>query len=362
MKTASALQKDILSHFQKLETGNVKFYSNWRGLNLLGVVATILKWDEISAFIQASWISQDRTLYASSNGTIYKSIDNGRTFASLESFKCQGIDCVFVSKKGDLFLSLGVGSNKNGCGLWRSINGGASWEKTLALPECCSIWSLGEDHSGTLFAGVYTRGKAKRAQIHLSRDDGRNWRPVYWDSGARHVHQISVDNDNGHVYASVGDKSAPESNIAYLIRSVDQGNSWHKILPELPQILAVQAIDGARILGTDDSCNGQLYRTVDDITFEKVLDTGDHNYCFWIRQCGPKGRLFASFVAGEANPRTAGIYTSADMGVTWELWQSFAATAAYEGSTRATNFFDGCMYVSLRLGGNRKKGFRISDC
>jgi photosystem II stability/assembly factor-like uncharacterized protein len=299
-------------------------------------------------------------LYASSNSTLSKSSDQGLTWKQLKEFDCEGIDCVYVDGKGVVFVSPGIGAKPKACGIWRSTDEGKSWEKTLCLSEFCSVWNIAQDRSGTLFAGVYTRGnKQKRAEIYNSKDSGNSWHQIYFDGKARHIHHVSVAKDTDYIYACVGDKSVPQSNIAYIIRSIDHGNSWSRILPKLPQISAIQPLLGARLFGTDDACNGQLYRTTDDVTVEKVLDTGANSYCFWIRQHNLTGCLFASFVAGEANQKTAGVYLSQDGGLTWSRWQTFATDAAYEGSTRASNFVDGRLYFSLRLEGCRKSGVKV---
>jgi photosystem II stability/assembly factor-like uncharacterized protein len=316
---------------------------------------------EISKPIQASWIAQNNVLYAGSHDALSKSSDQGLTFTHLKKFNCKGLDCVYVDKNGVLFVSPGIGAKHEECGVWQSSDTGISWVKTLTLPEFCSVWNIIEDQNGVMFTGVYTREKTKKAEIYRSQDNGKNWHRVFFDPKARHVHQVSVDTDTGYVYASVGDKSVAQSNIAYVIRSTDHGDSWHRILPKLPQVLALEVTNGARLFGTDDACNGQIYRTTDDITFHKVLETEGNAYCFWIRQNGLTGRLFASFVAGEANQKSAGIYVSEDKGFTWNQWRAFSADTAYDGSTRATNFAEGRLFFSLRLNGCRKCGVKIWD-
>ena len=78
-----------------------------------------------------------------------------------------------------------------------------------------------EDTNGNLFAGVYTTGSASNARIYRSTDGGANWVSVYYDSSARHVHCVAVDESTNYIYASIGDLIGPW-NIDYIVRSTDR--------------------------------------------------------------------------------------------------------------------------------------------
>jgi hypothetical protein len=314
---------------------------------------------ELTQCIQASWIADNGTFYVSSNNSVFSSQDQGVTWRQLKSFNCQGIDLVYVDSRNFVFASPGIAANKTDAGLWCSTNQGSTWERILPLPVNCSVWSIAETSTKTLFASVYTRGKVRNAKIYRSLDGGNSWRKVFSDPKARHVHIVTFDKETNYIYASIGDKYIPESNIAYILRSIDNGDSWQKILSGMPQIVAIEVVSGARIFGTDDICNGQLYRTTDDKTFTKVLDTGAHSFCFWIRKNDLDDCVLASFVCGEADQKTAGIYISKSGGVDWELQQEFNTKLPYNGSTRATNFFKGTLLCSLQLDGLRKNGVKL---
>jgi hypothetical protein len=69
---------------------------------------------------------------------------------------------------------------------------------------------MDEDKSGNLFAGVYTTGTSNSdARIYKSANNGISWTSVYYDSQARHVHDVAVDKSNNYVYVSVGDNFGP---------------------------------------------------------------------------------------------------------------------------------------------------------
>lgn len=323
------------------------------------LIKTLTSEFETSEVLQASWIAEDGTLYASSFNTIYKSTDQGVTCQQLKAFNSQGLDSIFVNEENGIFVSPGLDASVSDAGLWRSINNGITWTKVLSLPLSCSIWGIDEDSNGRLFAGLYTRGQIKNARIYRSIDSGTTWTQIYFDSKARHIHDITVDKANNNIYASVGDKFVPESNVAYVLRSIDGGNHWKRILKHMPQIVAIEAIPGARLFGSDDVGNGELFRASDDKKYCKVLDTGSQSYCFWIRHDEVSGRIYASFVSGEAVKKTAGLYVSDDNGLNWSVYRSFKTNLPYEGSSRSSNFRKGSIYYSVRLEGCQKNGVKI---
>jgi photosystem II stability/assembly factor-like uncharacterized protein len=321
------------------------------------------KWaeSEIPRVLQASWITEDGTLYASAFNTIYKTTDRGATCVQLKAFNSQGIDSIHINKENTIFVSPGLGAPASEAGLWCSLDGGGTWTKVISLPVSCSFWAIDEDANGRLFAGVYTRGSTKNARIYRSIDFGASWTSVYFDSKARHMHDIAVDKITNKIYATVGDKFVPQSNVAYILCSDDGGKNWKKILKDLPQMVAVEAIPGARLFGTDDVGNGELYRTIDDKKTVKVLDTGAHSCGFWIRRDPASGRIYVSFVTGEGPKKISGLYTSNDNGQTWTLCRTFQTNLPYEGSSRSSNFQKGTLYYSVRLEGCQRNGVQITN-
>jgi hypothetical protein len=331
----------------------------------LTMTATVLEpvYEEanITKIIQASWIANDGTLYAGSFATLYRSFDQGVTWQPLITFNSSntaGIDCVYVNELNYIFTSPDSNATANELGLWKSIDGGGNWSKVLSLPLDCSILSMDEDSNGNLFAGIYTTGSTGNASICKSTDGGDHWQTVYYDSTARHVHDVTVDKSNNYIYASIGDLRVSPWNITYVIRSTDDGNNWTQILAGIPQILAIEAIPGARLLATDLD-NGIIYRTTDDVSYNGVLDTGAQSYGFWFSANNLNGNIFASFIGGESTNRNAGIYISNDSGLTWNVYKIFNIHNAYFGSTCGSNFFQGTMYYSVLLDSGWQNGIKI---
>ena len=279
-----------------------------------------------------------------------------------------GISLVFVNSLGYVFVVPNTEASAGSLGVWRSVNGGATWQRVLMMTSGATSISMTEDANGVLYLGVYTVGTLGNASICKSSDGGAHWTTVYYDSTARHVHCVTVDLANGYVYATVGDQRVWPWYTSYVIRSTDGGASWKQIL-SLPQMLAVVAVDSvaangtlvpsARLFATDYD-NGLIYRTVDDVNFNVVLNTGTQCYGFWIRQNSLNGNIYASFVAGE-HPATwmAAIYVSSNGGLTWTPFHTYSVHTAYFGSDSASNFQNGYMYYDLQLDSGWQLGRQI---
>jgi hypothetical protein len=292
---------------------------------------------------------------------VFKSLDQGVTWQPLLTFNTTTeIDLVYVNHLNYIFTSPTPGST-NELGIWRSTNGGTQWTHVLSLPSGCNIWSMTEDSSGNLFAGVYTSGSPLAdARIYKSIDGGATWTTVYYDSVARHVHCVYIDPTDNYIYASIGDAISPWS-TNYLLRSTDDGNTWSKILSGIPQIVAITSVSGARLFATDQSspADGQIYRTTDDKSYSRVYDVGAPAYGFWFRTNTLNGYIYASFVSNEIS-KTAGIYVSTNNGVTWTTYKMFAVpTGGYFGSPIASNFMQGIMYYSVMLSNGYQNGIKI---
>lgn len=300
-------------------------------------------------------------MYASFERTAYKSTDEGQTWQQLRTFSCTAIDSVFVDSRDNVFVSPGVSPTADNAGLWRSTDKGQTWTRTLTLPLNCSIWAIDEDTHGSLFAGVYTRGDViSNAQIYKSTNNGTSWNSVYYNTTTgRHIHDIAVDKSNNYIYASVGDDYL--SWKSYMIRSTDGGTTWKQILSGIPQIMAIETIPGARLLGTDYPIanNGRIFKTTDDIDYDQVLQTGVDCYVFWFRTNPLNGRIYASFVSGEHNPHNAWIYTSDNNGSSWQTYYTYTVSTAYYGSASASNFVQGTMYYCTQLDNGTQNGTKI---
>ncbi len=315
---------------------------------------------QVSLQTETTWIASDGTVYASYGSTLYKSSDGGESWQELRSFSAAHLQSLFVDSRDYVYFSPSADADANYRGLWVSTNQGQSWTRTLSLSSDCSIWAIDEDANGNVFAGVYTGGyTVGNARIYKSSDNGTTWDSVYHNSTGRHIHDIAVDKSNNYIYAAVGDDYL--SWTSYMIRSIDGGATWSQILSGIPQIVAVEAIPGARLLGTDNpiSDNGRIFKTTDDADYSQVLSTGVDCYGFWFRTNPLNGRIYTSFVSGEHSPYYSWIFTSDNNGATWLTYHTYTVSTAYYGSPSASNFVNGTMYYSLILDNGTQNCYKI---
>ena len=309
--------------------------------------------------IQAAGIAKDGTLYAGTFGSVYRSLDSGQTWSSalITIPNADDISCIFVSSNGYIYYSpVGNSISQSNTGLWRSTNQGQTWTRVLALSTSECIWGIDEDSKGNLFAGAYTIGDLNSdARIYKSTNNGASWASVYYDSTARHIHCVRVDKSNNYVYASVGDDFSIWG-INYVIRSIDGGSTWTKILTGMPQVVAIETIPGTRLFGSDSFAANGIFRTTDDNSYTQVLNTGASSFCFWIRKSDVENKVIAGFCGGENSPKTAGIYASTDNGVSWTLEESLAAQRAYDGTTAVSNYIQGILYHDIVVNGVLQNG------
>lgn len=135
-------------------------------------------------------------------GTIFKSIDQGRTWKKLpidlkmggnEDHRWGGQRLVVSPFHSSVLL---FGSRKDG--LWRSSDAGASWSKVTTFPGKLGPFGItaiafGEKTPGTIYAAAFGDG------IYESNDDGLNWRAT---TGSPADVARLADGPDGALYAT----------------------------------------------------------------------------------------------------------------------------------------------------------------
>jgi putative colanic acid biosynthesis UDP-glucose lipid carrier transferase len=264
----------------------------------------------------------------------------------------RGLRSIFVSSKGHIFVSP-EGSNLDDSmkGLWRSIDMGISWMRVINLantPNPISIWGIAENKKGKIFAGTYALAdNYHKAEIYRSDESGTRWNSVYLDSKARHVHQISIDDRTGAIYASFGD-NFKKWKLKYLLKSCDEGQTWQFILPELPQIVPILIVGNARIFASDAPGGAKIFRTIDDQNCELVLWDHDDLYFYWIRKDNKTNYLYASAVPSSIFCKFSKIYISKDSGRSWQLLKKFECCELFDGSLNASNISNSKLIIHVQ--------------
>lgn len=177
---------------------------------------------------------------------VYKSSDGGQHWQALGLEKTRHIGAIWVDPQDPntvVVAALGhmYGPNKER-GIYRSSDGGASWQQNLFIDENTGVVDLAADpaHPDTLFAAAwqarnypwmsyFTPVAGPGSAIYRSDDKGQHWqhlRGLGWPGGNLGRIGLAVcDIKNGlRVYASVD--AGKEGG---LYRSDDGGDSWRKL-------------------------------------------------------------------------------------------------------------------------------------
>ena len=225
------------------------------------------------------------------------------------------------------------GSGVDPAGVYKSINGGSTWEPTgdeLSDKDVTCLTMDPSDHL-TLYAGVYAFGTYDGG-VYVSHDAGASW--TRSSSGLPddlEVHGIAIgggDVDPPPMYAAVAyayniAPSPPDSWEARLYKSVNGGQSWQRfaegiVYPNMTGVAVDPDNPGTVYTGTDRAgvfrstdaaghwahhSTGLELLAADDI----AVDPGDPRVLF----------VTAQSKADELDRCDAGVFTSTDSGRTW---------------------------------------------
>ncbi|RMG68200.1 MAG: hypothetical protein D6715_02895, partial [Calditrichaeota bacterium] len=175
----------------------MKNASNWMG----GLVVVLL-----TALVQMAWTQNN--FWEATQGPAGASVAH-----------------VLVSSGGDIFLSV------EGRGLFRSVDGGTSYQQLQQGLPAAPILSLAQNNNGDLFVGFTNYG------IYKSSDNGDTWTQVYNDLLWRDIFCLYIDPQNGDIFAGTafGTDGA-------VIRSTDGGSTWQRFEAGLEETYRIQSI------------------------------------------------------------------------------------------------------------------------
>lgn len=268
---------------------------------------------------------------------IYKSVDGGKSFKNMglkESRQIGGIvidprntDVVFVACEGSVW---GPGGDR---GLYKTTNGGETWEKVLEISENTGVNNIKMDPSNPdiMYATSEQRrrtsftkiGGGPESAVYKSTDGGETWRKIMKGLPSVDIGGMGID------------VSPVDPNVVYLIveaaedqsgfyRSVDKGESWDKM--------------------SDHASSGQYYNeiycdpknadkvysveTVSAVTTDggktwaRISTRGRHvdDHALWIDPADTEHYM----IGGDG-----GIYETWDAGVTFDFKENLPVTQFY---------------------------------
>ncbi len=182
-------------------------------------------------------------------GGVYRSVDSGRSWTHLGLTETQTIakiavhprdpDVAYVAAPGHLW-----GPNPDR-GVYRTTDGGESWEKILYIDEDTGAIDLVMDPNDpkTIFAAMYQRRRTAfgfsawgpGSGLYRTVDGGDSWHELTDGLPEGHKGRIGIDvwkGDGNLVYATIeGESQAARG----LYRSTDRGESWEKMSGNNPR-------------------------------------------------------------------------------------------------------------------------------
>jgi photosystem II stability/assembly factor-like uncharacterized protein len=233
------------------------------------------------------------------NGGVWKSNDYGRTWNPIfdhESTQSIGAIAVAASDPNIIYVASGEGLHRPdlsiGNGIYKSTDAGKTWTH-LGLRDGGQIPALAVDprNPDRIFAAVlgHPYGPNEERGLFRSTDGGQSWQKVIYKDENTGASDVEIDPSNPDViYASMWEvREGPwEDGNEFngtgggLFKSTDGGSTWHQLTNGLPKDLsqiyvAVAPSDSHRLYATIGAASGALafYRSDDaGETWSKTAD------------------------------------------------------------------------------------------
>lgn len=213
-------------------------------------------------------------------------------------------------------------------GVWRSDDSGASWQPITDNLPSLAVGALAFDpnNSNTIYLGTgeahFSSSTYYGAGIFKSTDGGQSWQPTGQLPLRARISTIAVDPSNSQtVFAATALSANGEAGV---YKSTDGGQSWRRTLEGTATELSIDPANPSNILAAlgfvlGNSANG-VYRSTDGgESWQQVraLPTGFSTGRVELgRSRSTPNIVFASF--SNTNPFTLnGLYKSTDNGITW---------------------------------------------
>jgi photosystem II stability/assembly factor-like uncharacterized protein len=243
-------------------------------------------------------------------------------------------------------------------GVWKTVNGGASFQPVFDTQGSFSIGWVAVDPKRPSIVWVGTgernsqRSVAYGDGVYKSEDGGRSWTNVGLKT-SEHIGRVVIDPKDGDtVYvAAQGPLWAPGGDRG-LYKTTDGGKTWNQVLkisentgvsdvvldPRDPEVIVATSYQRRRSFSAfiDGGPESAIHRSIDGGKTWKKVTTGLPD-----EQLGRIGLAISPvqpdilYANVEAANRKGGIFRSTDNGVTWEKRTDYNAGAMYYGDIYA---------------------------
>lgn len=219
--------------------------------------------------------SDAQTIYiGSAAGGVFKTTDGGILWTPIfdkSSSLSIGDLAVAPSDKNILYVGTGEANggggsvNFEGTGVFKSVNGGASWQN-MGLPNSGSIGRVVVDpqNANRVFVGAMGYLYAPNAErgIYRTFDGGQTWEKVFYLTDSTGCIDLAMHPQNSNIlYAAMWERMRYPDSRNYggatcgIYRSIDGGTSWVKLTNGLPSTdigrigIAISPVDPSVVYG-----------------------------------------------------------------------------------------------------------------
>jgi len=257
------------------------------------------------------------TLYAAGSDGIYKTTNAGKDWdvasQGLPAEALENLSAFALDPRNGTSLYLGTSPPADGVGLFRSLDGGGSWQAAATgLPGSAGVSCLAVDPGkGTVYAGIVT-GESSGSQVFglfRSSNGGASWQPVGNGLPAARINLLVFGGPAIPGALFIGTEGAG------ICRSDDDAMNWTPISQGLGPSADIRAI----VLGP----SGDLFVAAYGLGVFRSADTGAHWEAY---DEGLTSRWVTSLVFDPNDPRA--LYVGTESGVfSMTLSPDFALSA-----------------------------------
>jgi hypothetical protein len=294
----------------------------------------------------------ESVLYVAGTTGLYKKHLNDNSEFSLIGFNNKNVDAVEVIDDQVMIASLFDKSGAEAPGLYKTIDGGATWDPIDSdfgggNPEPVYDLESHPNNKNILFATGYH-------VVAKSADQGVTWNPIYGDWGQMATGMSVVEinpNDLNEIWA--GGQGAIENGV--LLRSKNQmdWDIWNDLV-ENPTVVKEITFTDTNPDNVLTGWEGALLKTTDGgATWQTLIDSEQNRFYFGICvRNGDPDHIYTGGWLKTSDPQPLILYVSDNGGATWREYKVHNETygGIMDMQIRSENGRD-LLYVGLDKGG-----------